>query len=81
LITPERSKAFRGRYADPLARIANTTVTLKDGDTIVIGEVTAEDIKRTEQKIPGTGEIPIFRDKEKEAQTRKLVIFLKAKIQ
>ena len=61
-------------------RSADTTVTVKDGQNIVIGGLIREDFQDTIQKVPLLGDIPIlgwlFKSKEKKRVKTNLLIFL-----
>ena len=61
-------------------RIVNTVVTVKDGETIVIGGMIKEDQKRTVSKVFLLGDIPLlgnlFRHVSLEKQQKDLVIFI-----
>jgi MSHA biogenesis protein MshL len=65
-------------------REANTTVRIKDGETIVIGGLITSKKTDTEHKIPVLGDMPLlgylFKSKEKTEQRAELVIFLTPRI-
>lgn len=65
-------------------RSADTTVRLRDGETMVIGGlIGSEDIKSL-RKVPGLGDLPLlgalFRMTEKSKQTSEIMIFLTAHV-
>lgn len=61
-------------------RTATTTVTVRDGDTVIIGGLIRGDFERTDQKIPFLGDLPLiggfFRSEETRAVRTELVIVL-----
>ncbi|MFO0895770.1 MAG: secretin N-terminal domain-containing protein [Phycisphaerales bacterium] len=61
-------------------RRANTTVTVKDGQTVVIGGLIQDRFERVERKIPFLGDIPIlgwiFTNKSEDAQKTELLIVM-----
>ncbi len=61
-------------------RRATTTVTVKDGQTVVIGGLIQDRFERVERKIPFLGDIPIigplFRNKSESASKTELLIVL-----
>jgi len=82
-IAPEVSDAVgSGREGLPLVdrRAVNTTVRVKDGETIVIGGLTQENIQKTQNKIPLLGSIPIlgylFSHTKYEKQKTDIVVFV-----
>ena len=60
--------------------IAETTVMVKDGYTIIIGGLIKDETTRTTQKIPILGDIPLlgmaFRQTEEDKEKTELVVFL-----
>ena len=82
-IAPEVSDAVgSGREGLPLVdrRSVNTTVRVKDGETIVIGGLTQENILKIQNKIPLLGSIPIlgylFSHTKYEKQKTDIVVFV-----
>jgi type IV pilus assembly protein PilQ len=82
-IAPEVSDAVgSGREGLPLVdrRSVNTTVRVKDGETIVIGGLTQENTQKTQNKIPLLGSIPIlgylFSHTKYEKQKTDIVVFV-----
>ncbi|MBX3354181.1 MAG: hypothetical protein KF724_00605 [Phycisphaeraceae bacterium] len=61
-------------------RRANTTVTVKDGQTVVIGGLIQDRFERIDKKIPFLGDIPIvgflFSNKSEQVQKTELLIVL-----
>ncbi|MFO0827956.1 MAG: secretin N-terminal domain-containing protein [Phycisphaerales bacterium] len=61
-------------------RRANTTVTVKDGQTVVIGGLIQDRFERTDRKIPLLGDIPLigllFQNKSEAATKTELLIVL-----
>ena len=61
-------------------RTATTTVTVRDGNTVIIGGLIRGDFERTDQKIPILGDLPLigglFRSEETRAVRTELVIVL-----
>ena len=65
-------------------RTANTTVLVKDGETIVIGGLISDNIQETVSKVPLLGDIPIlgwlFRKTSKQRNRQELLVFVTPKI-
>lgn len=65
-------------------RTADTTVSVKDGETIVLGGIIRSTVSSTVSKVPILGDLPIlgnlFRNKSKEKQKTELLVFLTPKI-
>ena len=65
-------------------RSADTSVRLKDGETMVIGGLIGSEEARSVRKIPLLGDIPIigqfFRDSQKSKQSSEIMIFLTAHV-
>ena len=63
-------------------RKVNTSVTVQDGQTVVIGGLMREDVQKTEDRTPIIGDIPIvgrlFRTNAEQHIKRNLVIFVTA---
>jgi len=61
-------------------RTATTTVTVRDGNTVIIGGLIRGDFERTDQKIPLLGDLPLigglFRSEDTRAVRTELVIVL-----
>ena len=66
------------------SRVANTTVLVKDGETVVIGGLISDSVSDQIAKIPILGDIPIlgwlFKTKHKERQKTNLLIVLTPRI-
>ncbi len=65
-------------------REVNTSVTVYDGQTVVLGGLIREDIQKFEEKIPFLGDIPIagglFRSKANKKIKKNLIIFVTPRI-
>ncbi len=65
-------------------REAQTQVTIKNGDTLVIGGLIRETNEQTDSKIPVLGDLPfigqLFRTKTEQKDKRELIIFITAKV-
>ncbi|HOJ93772.1 MAG TPA: type II and III secretion system protein, partial [Fervidobacterium nodosum] len=65
-------------------REASTKITIKDGQTLVIGGLSREEKSKSEWKVPILGDIPIlgylFRGTKETSEQRSITIFLTAKI-
>jgi general secretion pathway protein D len=65
-------------------RKVNTTVTIFDGATVIIGGLTREEVKTVNDKIPVLGNLPLigklFQSKAESYQKRNLLIFVSASI-
>jgi type II secretory pathway component GspD/PulD (secretin) len=65
-------------------RNANTTILVRDGETIVIGGLISDSLQDTIAKIPLLGDIPIlgwlFKKKSKTRVRNELLIFVTTKI-
>ena len=65
-------------------RKVNTSVTIFDGATVIIGGLTREEIKTVEDRIPFLGNIPLignfFRSNAESYSKRNLLIFVTANI-
>ncbi len=65
-------------------RRADTTVRVKDGETIAIGGLILQQDQRTDRKIPGFGDLPlvghVFRSQKRNQVQTELVIFITPRI-
>ncbi len=65
-------------------REVNTKVTIWDGATLVMGGLTREDTRKTNDKVPVIGNLPVlgrlFRSNGESAQKRNLLIFVTANL-
>jgi type II secretory pathway component GspD/PulD (secretin) len=65
-------------------REANTTVSVKDGDTIVLGGIMRKTVTATTSKVPILGDIPIlgnlFKSTSKSDSKTELLVFLTPRI-
>lgn len=63
-----------------LKRLAETTVIVKDGDTVVIGGLIGDDMTRTKYEVPCLGNIPLlgwlFRSSSRSGTKTNLFVFL-----
>ncbi|MFH1407129.1 MAG: secretin N-terminal domain-containing protein [Candidatus Omnitrophota bacterium] len=73
VITPEPSEYFSGAFVDPLERLVNTSVSARDGETIVLGGSTNTQETVSEDKIPPVG---IALGEERASQETDIAIFL-----
>ena len=77
--TVDISETFRSPIIE--RRRANTTVTVKDGETVVIGGLINDRYERTDKKVPLLGDIPIlgmaFRQKAENTVKTELLIVLR----
>ncbi|ODN30090.1 hypothetical protein [Fervidobacterium thailandense] len=73
-----------GGYPRTSKREATTKLTLKDGQTLVIGGLAREEKSQQTWKVPILGDLPIigmlFRGTRESVETRNIVIFLTARI-
>jgi general secretion pathway protein D len=72
------------KQIDTISRKANTTVVVRNGDTIVIGGLEKNDLKSSRSKVPLLGDLPIlgnlFRGSSIEKVRSNLMLFLTPKI-
>ena len=65
-------------------RKVTTSVSVADGQTVVLGGLMREDVQKTEDKVPIIGDIPLvgraFRTNVEQHTKKNLVIFVTAKI-
>lgn len=77
--TVDISETFRSPIIE--RRRANTTVTVRDGETIVIGGLINDRYERTDKKVPFLGDIPLiglaFRQKSEATSKTELLIVLR----
>jgi type II secretory pathway component GspD/PulD (secretin) len=80
VIRPLASEFFPGTYVDTHERSAETTVMVKDGESVVIGGLLKTDDQETRRKVPFLGDIPLlgllFQKKELQSTNSELVIFI-----
>jgi len=61
-----------------------TSVSVFDGQTVVLGGLIREDVQKTEDKIPGLGDIPVigrlFRSQVEQHIKRNLIMFVSARL-
>ncbi len=85
LIKPEVSRVsaseyFPGQFVDPQKRSLQTTVIVKDGETVTIGGLLSDVDERTESKIPLLGDIPLlgslFKSRDFTVTNTELLIFI-----
>lgn len=83
-IHPEVSTARRVAEADNALAVdttqADTTLTVKNGETVVLGGLMKQEKTKTTKKIPILGDIPVlglvFRSKEEENVKKELIVFI-----
>ncbi|MBI5872795.1 MAG: hypothetical protein HZB36_01455 [Candidatus Omnitrophica bacterium] len=85
-IQPQVSQAKTGAtfsgttYKDPEIRSSQTTLMVKNGETIVVGGLIRTNDETTVSKIPIVGDIPIlgalFRHKDSNKEERELIVFI-----
>ncbi|HQP92256.1 MAG TPA: type II and III secretion system protein, partial [Candidatus Omnitrophota bacterium] len=67
-------------YKDPEIRSSQTTLMVKDGETIVVGGLIRNSEETTIKRMPIVGDIPIlglfFRHKDKTVEERELIVFI-----
>lgn len=65
-------------------RTASTTVSVKDGDTIILGGIIRNNVTSTVKKIPLLGDLPLlgqlFRSTSKDNQKTELMVFLTPRV-
>jgi len=73
-----------GGFPKQNKREVQTKITLKDGQTLIIGGLAREEVSKSEWKIPILGDLPIigwlFKGMQEKTEQRNIVIFLTAKI-
>ena len=71
-------------YYDPQERSAKTTVSVNNGETVIIGGLVRKDLSDVKTKIPILGDLPFigsaFRHKNKTDQDRELLVFITPRI-
>lgn len=83
VIVPVLSTYFKSgdtTFVDPYKRSTDTTVRVKDGETIIIGGLISKEDSYGFSKVPFLGDIPLlglaFRYKSSDEQDKELIIFL-----
>ncbi len=80
VVRAEKSEFFPTQFVDPQQRSAQTTVMVRDGETIAIGGLVSKDKKNAKRKVPILGDIPLlglaFRNTEKTLVDRELLVFV-----
>jgi type IV pilus assembly protein PilQ len=75
-----KSSALLSNVSDPQTRSAKTTVTINDGDTVIIGGLIDTEDEKIFRKVPFLGDIPvlgnIFTKRDDSTQDRELIIFI-----
>lgn len=68
------------QFVDPQTRSAKTTVTIRDGETIIIGGLINTEDSKSLRKVPFLGDIPflgnIFRKRNDSSTDKELIIFI-----
>ncbi|MDD5005970.1 MAG: secretin N-terminal domain-containing protein [Candidatus Omnitrophica bacterium] len=71
-------------YFDPQERSAKVTISVLDGETVVIGGLLRKDLNDTRKKVPILGDIPfagaMFRHKDRDDKNRELLVFITPRI-
>ncbi len=83
-----QAQAGQSRSPVPLPRILvrqiTTSATVWDGQTVVLGGLISDDVRRTRDKVPVLGDIPLlgrlFRSESSGTAKKNLVVFVTAKI-
>ena len=74
------SEYFSGTFVDPQTRSAKTMVTIRDGETVIIGGLINTEDSKTLRKVPFLGDIPllgnIFRKRDDKSNDKELIIFI-----
>src|SRR3989338_2360152 len=74
------STATQQKFVDPQTRRTNTTVMVKDGETIIIGGLISKEDTHSFEKIPFLGDLPLlgsaFRYKATDKDDKELLIFI-----
>ncbi|MFC1630941.1 secretin N-terminal domain-containing protein [Candidatus Omnitrophota bacterium] len=74
------SSFFSGTYVDPQTRSVKTTVSVQDGQTVIIGGLINIEDAKTLRKVPYFAEIPflgnLFRKQDDSVEERELIIFI-----
>ena len=74
------SQYFSGTYVDPQTRSAKTTITVRDGETVIIGGLINIEDTKISRKVPIFGDIPLlgylFRKKDDQTIDKELIIFI-----
>ena len=75
-----KASEFFSNFVDPQRRSAKTTVTIRDGETVVIGGLIDTEDEKVLRKVPFLGDIPLlghlFSKKDDNSQDKELVIFI-----
>ncbi len=79
VVTVKTSTLLSG-VSDPQTRSARTTVTVNDGDTVIIGGLISTVDEKTSKKVPFFGDIPLlgnfFRKRDDSSKDKELIIFI-----
>ncbi|NQT00283.1 MAG: type II secretion system protein GspD, partial [Candidatus Omnitrophica bacterium] len=74
------SQYFANTYVDPQTRSAKTTVSVRDGQTVVIGGLISIEDSKSLRKTPFLGDIPflgnLFRKQDDSSTDKELIIFI-----
>ena len=80
VVNTKASSFFPGTFVDPQTRSAKTTVTVFDGQTIVIGGLINTEDSKSLRKVPWFSDIPLvgnlFRKKNDTTLDKELIIFI-----
>ncbi len=81
---PKSSEFFPDQFVDAHSRAVNTSVTVQNNDTVLIGGLVSENESETTRKVPVLGHIPIigllFTSKEKAKNLSEVTIFITPRV-
>ncbi len=84
VVEAQESVFAPGKYMDPEIRSSITTLTIKEGETIVVGGLIRSKKEETLKKMPILGDLPLvgifFRHKAVTEEDRELLVFLTPRI-
>ncbi|MBN2096861.1 MAG: hypothetical protein JW714_00115 [Candidatus Omnitrophica bacterium] len=80
VITTKASSVLGSSVSDPQERSARTTVSIRDGETVVIGGLINTEDSKINRKVPFLGDIPllgnVFRKQDDSSTDKELIIFI-----
>ena len=75
-----KQSAYFANFVDPYTRSVRTTVTIRNGETLIIGGLINSEDSKIARKVPFLGDIPllgnIFRKKDDNSSDKELIIFI-----
>ncbi|MBL7130169.1 MAG: hypothetical protein ISS45_01985 [Candidatus Omnitrophica bacterium] len=75
-----KTSGLLDNVSDPQTRSAKTTVTIRDGETVIIGGLIHTEDERISKKVPFFGDIPLlgnfFRKQDDASSDKELIIFI-----